>query len=91
MLSQHISLNYSDLFCFFLFVVLFVRLLLLLYFQAEDNLGMAMIYSIIAAVQEQLTVLMEQSARKEEEEVERKRKVLEESERVRLHVYTGSH
>ena len=50
--------------------------------KAEENLGMAMIFTIISAVQERLTDMMERAAKEEEEEAERKKIEHEEAERV---------
>ncbi|XP_059177503.1 RWD domain-containing protein 1-like [Physella acuta] len=52
--------------------------------QAEENLGMAMIFTIISAVQERMTNMMEQAAKDEEEAAERKKKSDEEAERKRF-------
>lgn len=52
--------------------------------QAEENLGMAMIFTIISAVQERMTSMMEQAAKDEEEAAERKKKADEEAERKRF-------
>ena len=43
---------------------------------------MAMIFTIISAVQERLTDMMEKAAKDEEEEAERKKQEHEEAERV---------
>ncbi|GFO36368.1 RWD domain-containing protein 1 [Plakobranchus ocellatus] len=52
--------------------------------QAEENLGMAMIFTIISAVQERLTDMMEQAAKDEEEAAERRKQEHEEAERKRF-------
>ncbi|RUS73096.1 hypothetical protein EGW08_019140, partial [Elysia chlorotica] len=52
--------------------------------QAEENLGMAMIFTIISAVQERLTDMMENAAKEEEEAAERKKQEHEEAERKRF-------
>ncbi|GFR97477.1 RWD domain-containing protein 1 [Elysia marginata] len=52
--------------------------------QAEENLGMGMIFTIISAVQERLTDMMEKAAKDEEEEAERKKQEHEEAERQRF-------
>ncbi|KAK0052888.1 RWD domain-containing protein 1 [Biomphalaria glabrata] len=52
--------------------------------QAEENLGMAMIFTIISSVQERLTDMMEQAAKDQEEAIERKKKADEEAERKRF-------
>lgn len=52
--------------------------------QAEENLGMAMIFTIISAVQERLTDMMETAAKEEEEEAERRKIEHEEAERKRF-------
>ncbi|KAH9514268.1 RWD domain-containing protein 1 [Bulinus truncatus] len=52
--------------------------------QAEENLGMAMIFTIISSVQERLTDMMEQAAKDQEEAFERKKKADEEAERKRF-------
>ncbi|CAG5134158.1 unnamed protein product, partial [Candidula unifasciata] len=52
--------------------------------QAEENLGMAMIFTIVSAVQERLTVMMEQAAKDEEDAEERKKIEEEEAEMKRF-------
>ncbi|XP_059145755.1 RWD domain-containing protein 1-like [Physella acuta] len=52
--------------------------------QAEENLGMAKIFTIVSAVQERTTNMMEQAAKDEEEAAERKKKSDEEAERKRF-------
>lgn len=52
--------------------------------QADENLGMGMIFTIISAVQEYLTDMMEKAAKDKEDEEERKKKELEEAERKRF-------
>lgn len=51
---------------------------------AEENLGMAMVFTIITAVQEHLTESMERGAREKEEREERKKQEDEERERKRF-------
>jgi len=52
--------------------------------QAEENLGMAMIFTIITAVQEHLTESMERGAKEKEEADEKKKQEEEELERKRF-------
>uniref|UniRef100_A0A0B6ZS55 RWD domain-containing protein n=1 Tax=Arion vulgaris TaxID=1028688 RepID=A0A0B6ZS55_9EUPU len=52
--------------------------------QAEENLGMAMIFTIISAVQERLTTMMEQAAKDQETAEERRKVAEEEAERKRF-------
>lgn len=52
--------------------------------QAEENLGMAMIFTIISAVQERLTMMMEQAAQDQETAEERKKIEEEEAEMKRF-------
>ena len=51
-------------------------------FQAEENLGMVMVFTIVSALQEKLNEMMEYTAKHKQEEEERKAKELEEAERV---------
>jgi len=51
---------------------------------AEENLGMAMVFTIITSVQEHLTESMERGAREKEEAEERKKQEYEERERKRF-------
>lgn len=56
----------------------------MLSFQAEENLGMAMVFTMVSAIQEELHCLVEQSKQKKQEEAERKQKEEEELELVRF-------
>lgn len=60
------------------------ELLNLLHTQAEENLGMAMVFTLVSAVQEELTCLIEQSKKRRKEEEERKKHEEEELERKKF-------
>ena len=51
-------------------------------FQAEENLGMVVIFTLYSAVQEKLTEMVETHAQKLEDEREEARKAIEEAEKV---------
>ena len=53
--------------------------------QAEENIGMVMIFTIVSAVQEKLTDLVELIAEAKKEEEERKQQEVEEAEMVIIH------
>lgn len=50
--------------------------------QIEENIGMVLVFTIVSAVQEKLTVMVEDSKRRKQEEIERKKRQLEEEEQV---------
>ncbi|KAL3881422.1 hypothetical protein ACJMK2_027866 [Sinanodonta woodiana] len=52
--------------------------------QIEENLGMAMVFTLISVVQEKLRDMAEDTKRKQEEEKEKKKKLAEELERKRF-------
>lgn len=52
--------------------------------QAEENLGMVMVFTIISALQERLTVLVEDTKREAEEQRTRKEKLAEEAAQKRF-------
>jgi len=54
--------------------------------QAEENLGMVMIFTLVTAVQEKLNEIVDMMKNRQEEEKRRKEKEAEEAEKVR----TGS-
>lgn len=52
--------------------------------QIEENIGMVVVFTIVSAVQEKLTVMVEDSKRRKQEEIERKKRQLEEEEQKRF-------
>ncbi|KAK3595223.1 hypothetical protein CHS0354_021538 [Potamilus streckersoni] len=52
--------------------------------KVEENLGMAMVFTLISVVQEKLSDIAEDTRRKQEEEKEKKKKMAEEVERKRF-------
>lgn len=52
--------------------------------QIEENIGMVLVFTIVSAVQEKLTVMVEDSKRRKQEEIERKKRQLEEEEQKRF-------
>lgn len=53
-----------------------------LHLQAEENLGMVMIFTLVTAVQEKLNEIVDQIKSRQEEEKRRKEKEAEEAEKV---------
>lgn len=51
-------------------------------FQAEENLGMVMIFTLVSAVQEKLNEIVDQIKTRREEEKKQKEKEAEEAEKV---------
>lgn len=51
--------------------------------QAEENLGMVMIFTLVTAVQEKLNEIVDQIKNRQEEEKQRKEREAEEAEKVR--------
>ncbi|MBN3314999.1 RWDD1 protein, partial [Atractosteus spatula] len=60
-------------------------ILTLLQQQAEENLGMVMIFTLVTAVQEKLNEIVDQIKKRREEEKRRKEKEAEEAEKVQFH------
>ncbi|KAE8602626.1 hypothetical protein XENTR_v10014057 [Xenopus tropicalis] len=60
-------------------------LLSLLKDQAQENLGMVMIFTLVSAVQDKLNEIVDQIKTRKEEEKVRKEKEAEEAEKVRFH------
>ena len=52
--------------------------------QAEENLGTVMVFTIVSAAQEKLTELLEEADQCRKDEVERRRRIEDEAERVRV-------
>nr|XP_022294197.1 RWD domain-containing protein 1-like [Crassostrea virginica] len=52
--------------------------------QIEENIGMVVVFTIVSAVQEKLTEMVEESKRRKVEEAERKQRQLEEEEQKRF-------
>lgn len=52
--------------------------------QAEENLGMVMIFTLVTAVQEKLNEVIDQIKSRREEEQRRKEKEAEEAEKVKV-------
>ena len=50
--------------------------------QAEENLGMVMVFTLISAVQERLNSMVDEMKAQKEQEIERKRLEAEEAEMV---------
>jgi hypothetical protein len=60
--------------------------------QAEENLGMVMIFTLVTAVQEKLNEIVDQIKTRREEEKKQKEKEAEEAEKVYLNlVFLFSH
>ncbi|NP_001087542.1 RWD domain containing 1 L homeolog [Xenopus laevis] len=60
-------------------------ILCLLEDQAQENLGMVMIFSLVSAVQDKLNEIVDQIKTRREEETQRKEKEAEEAEKVLFH------
>ncbi|XP_060567475.1 RWD domain-containing protein 1-like [Ruditapes philippinarum] len=60
------------------------ELLDMLHSQANENLGMAMVFTLVSAIQEELTTLMEQSKQRKVEAEEKKKRAEEELERKKF-------
>ena len=53
------------------------------FLQAQENLGMVMVFTLVSAVQEKLSCLVDEAKKRKTEEAERKRKEIEDAEHVR--------
>ena len=69
----------------FLFVIMdnSVQFCVFYCFQAEENLGMVMIFTLVTAVQEKLNEIVDQIKIRQEEEQKRQERETEEAEKVR--------
>ncbi|XP_074640035.1 RWD domain-containing protein 1-like [Tubulanus polymorphus] len=52
--------------------------------EAEENVGMVMVFTIVSAVQEKLHVLVEEAKKRQEEKEDKRKKELEEAERKKF-------
>lgn len=59
----------------------------LCFIQAEENLGMVMIFTLVTAVQEKLNEIVDQIKTRREEEKKQKEKEAEEAEKVYLKIF----
>ena len=51
-------------------------------FQAQENLGMVMVFTLVSAVQEKLSCLVDEAKKRRDEEALRKKREEEEAEHV---------
>ncbi len=63
-------------------VVIIFSMFLWFHLQAEENLGMVMIFTLVTAVQEKLNEIVDVKKNRREEEKRRKEKEAEEAEKV---------
>lgn len=70
-------IDFCFVFCFSKFLSLFFSVN-----QAEENLGMVMIFTLVTAVQEKLNEIVDQIKTRREEEKRQKEKEAEEAEKV---------
>ena len=54
----------------------------MVFLQIDENLGIVLVFTVVSVVQEKISEILEHSHQLELDEVERKRKIIEEAEQV---------